>query len=98
MSIGRTFKEALQKGIRSMEVRRYGLGLDRNDRWWCDYHDRGKAAEAQREAGAKTPQGGNGAVAGSRAAEAPPDWREQAAGKSGYTRRLPRSSPCEHLR
>jgi len=33
MSIGRTFKEALQKGIRSMEIRRFGLGLDRNDQW-----------------------------------------------------------------
>ncbi len=33
MSIGRTFKESLQKGIRSMEVKRYGLGLDNNDKW-----------------------------------------------------------------
>ncbi len=33
MSIGRTFKEALQKGIRSMEVKRFGLGLDHNDKW-----------------------------------------------------------------
>ena len=33
MSIGRTFQEALQKAIRSMEVKRFGLGLDRNDRW-----------------------------------------------------------------
>ncbi|MHC4992164.1 MAG: carbamoyl-phosphate synthase large subunit, partial [Planctomycetota bacterium] len=33
MSIGRTFKESLQKAIRSMEVKRFGLGLDRND-WW----------------------------------------------------------------
>jgi len=33
MSIGRTFKESLQKGIRSMEVKRYGLGLDGNDKW-----------------------------------------------------------------
>ncbi len=33
MSIGRTFKEALQKGIRSMEVKRFGLGLDPNDKW-----------------------------------------------------------------
>jgi len=34
MSIGRTFKESLQKGIRSMEVKRYGLGLDANDKWF----------------------------------------------------------------
>ncbi|MFA6134108.1 MAG: carbamoyl-phosphate synthase large subunit [Phycisphaerae bacterium] len=34
MSIGRTFKESLQKGIRSMEVKRFGLGLDTNDKWF----------------------------------------------------------------
>ncbi len=34
MAIGRTFKEALQKAIRSMEVKRFGLGLDRNDQWF----------------------------------------------------------------
>ena len=34
MSIGRTFKESLQKGIRSMEVKRFGLGLDANDLWF----------------------------------------------------------------
>jgi carbamoyl-phosphate synthase large subunit len=28
MSIGRTFKEALQKGIRSMEIKRFGFGFD----------------------------------------------------------------------
>jgi len=33
MAIGRTFKEALQKGIRSMEIKRFGLGLDENDVW-----------------------------------------------------------------
>jgi len=33
MSIGRTFKESLQKGIRSMEVKRFGFGLDHQDRW-----------------------------------------------------------------
>jgi carbamoyl-phosphate synthase large subunit len=32
MSIGRTFKEALQKAIRSMEISRFGLGWDRKDR------------------------------------------------------------------
>ncbi len=35
MSIGRTFKEALQKGIRSMEVGRFGLGLDPHDAWFA---------------------------------------------------------------
>src|SRR5437868_4588077 len=33
MAIGRTFKEALQKGIRSMEVKRFGFGLDAQDAW-----------------------------------------------------------------
>ena len=33
MSIGRTFKESFQKGIRSMEVKRFGLGLDGCDKW-----------------------------------------------------------------
>lgn len=31
MSIGRTFKEALQKGLRSLEIGRFGLGADRED-------------------------------------------------------------------
>ena len=39
MSIGRTFQEALQKAIRSMEVKRFGLGLDRNDRWLAARRD-----------------------------------------------------------
>jgi carbamoyl-phosphate synthase large subunit len=32
MSIGRNFKEALQKGIRSLEIQRYGLGFDGKNR------------------------------------------------------------------
>jgi len=31
MSIGRTFKEAMQKGLRSLEIGRYGLGADGRD-------------------------------------------------------------------
>jgi len=31
MSIGRTFKEAFQKGLRSLEIRRYGFGADGRD-------------------------------------------------------------------
>ena len=31
MAIGRTFKEALQKGLRSLEIGRYGLGADGQD-------------------------------------------------------------------
>src|SRR6184192_473547 len=33
MAIGRTLKESLQKVIRSMEIKRFGLGLDGNDKW-----------------------------------------------------------------
>ncbi|MCC6230980.1 MAG: carbamoyl-phosphate synthase large subunit [Phycisphaerales bacterium] len=33
MAIGRTLKESLQKAIRSMDVKRFGLGLDKNDKW-----------------------------------------------------------------
>ncbi len=32
MSIGRTFKEALQKGLRSLEIKRFGLGGDGRDK------------------------------------------------------------------
>ncbi len=33
MAIGRTFKESWQKAIRSLDVKRFGFGLDRNDKW-----------------------------------------------------------------
>lgn len=33
MAIGRTFKEALGKGLRSLEIGRYGLGADGKDPW-----------------------------------------------------------------
>jgi carbamoyl-phosphate synthase large subunit len=42
MSIGRCFKESFQKGIRSMEVKRYGFGLDKNDLWLT--HRKARAA------------------------------------------------------
>ncbi|RMH29648.1 MAG: carbamoyl-phosphate synthase large subunit [Planctomycetota bacterium] len=48
MAIGRTFKESFQKVIRSMEVKRFGFGLDRNDLWL--EHGRsedGRAADGQ---------------------------------------------------
>jgi hypothetical protein len=32
MAIGRTFKEALQKGLRSLEIGRHGLGSDGKDK------------------------------------------------------------------
>ena len=46
MSIGRTFKESLQKAIRSMEVKRFGLGLDANDKWLeARRHEGGSVAD-----------------------------------------------------
>ncbi|MAW41769.1 MAG: carbamoyl phosphate synthase large subunit [Phycisphaerae bacterium] len=42
MSIGRTFREAFQKAIRSMEVKRHGFGLDPLDPWLA--HQRGDAS------------------------------------------------------
>ncbi|HVT82017.1 MAG TPA: carbamoyl-phosphate synthase large subunit, partial [Phycisphaerae bacterium] len=47
MSIGRTFKEAFQKGIRSMEVKRFGLGLDKIDKWWKAEQRRSKKQGAR---------------------------------------------------
>jgi len=41
MAIGRTFKEAFQKCIRSMEIQRYGFGLDDNDAWLKSMRQRG---------------------------------------------------------
>jgi carbamoyl-phosphate synthase large subunit len=41
MAIGRTFKEALQKGIRSMEVKRFGFGLDKYDKWLNSHRSMG---------------------------------------------------------
>ncbi len=50
MSIGRTFKESLQKGIRSMEVKRFGLGVDANDKWLqAKRSDEGQATDGDIE-------------------------------------------------
>jgi carbamoyl-phosphate synthase large subunit len=37
MAIGRTFKESLQKALRSLEVGRFGLGCDTKDLWGTPY-------------------------------------------------------------
>src|SRR5579864_51796 len=36
MAIGRTFKESLMKGLRGLEIGRFGIGSDRLDRWGTD--------------------------------------------------------------
>ncbi len=61
MSIGRTFKEALQKAIRSMEVKRFGLGLDKNDKWLAA--KRVVESGEFRLTGERTPETPNGLVA-----------------------------------
>ena len=55
MAIGRTFKEALQKGIRSMEVKRFGFGLDKYDKWLNAR--KGTQASVHAESSDKTTQG-----------------------------------------
>ena len=72
MSIGRTFKESLQKCIRSMEIKRFGLGLDANDLW----------LRARQAGGTPSPSSGappTETLMGRRDGEAEPDWKEQAA-------------------
>ncbi len=54
MSIGRTFKEALQKGIRSMEVKRFGLGLDKIDKWWRNEMRNAECGMRKEEGAVKT--------------------------------------------
>ena len=69
MSIGRTFKESLQKGIRSMEIKRFGLGLDSNDKWL-----------AARRRGELVPSGGEVGtepIRGRRGGEAAADTKEE---------------------
>jgi len=87
MSIGRTFKEALQKGIRSMEIKRFGLGLDGNDKYLAAR----RAGQAAGPISAVPEWVGQELVLGvdhsrkvptlkgRRAGEALPDWREESA-------------------
>ena len=87
MSIGRTFKEALQKGIRSMEIKRFGLGLDGNDKYLQTLREgkaRGPVETVPEWVGdhvqlgvgydAKVP-----VLKGRRHGEGLPDWKENAA-------------------
>jgi carbamoyl-phosphate synthase large subunit len=49
MAIGRTFKEALQKGLRSLEIGRYGLGADGKDNWDGEQPLGAKSSNSSRE-------------------------------------------------
>ncbi|HNO76956.1 MAG TPA: carbamoyl-phosphate synthase large subunit [Phycisphaerae bacterium] len=82
MAIGRTFKEAFQKCIRSMEIKRVGYGLGVNDKWLMA---EGEAPSNAADDGAvwldafgqdASPR--QAAVQSSSLAEAPGDWLEQA--------------------
>jgi len=70
MAIGRTFKEAWQKCIRSMEVQRFGFGLDQNDKWLSAQASSGRTMS--RNAPDKSTR-----LGGSTRTEAPPDTEEQ---------------------
>jgi carbamoyl-phosphate synthase large subunit len=82
MAIGRTFKEAFQKCIRSMEIKRPGYGLHPNDKWLeAQQRDALGADDTEsvwidafgHEAGPATPVFG-----GTTLGEAPADIHEQA--------------------
>lgn len=92
MAIGRTFKEAFQKCIRSMEIQRAGYGLDKNDRWLASAHkrhadgdsgaydalvERRSMASAGDESDVRTHP--SGLLLGSRQGEAPADTEESSA-------------------
>jgi carbamoyl-phosphate synthase large subunit len=78
MAIGRTFKESLQKAIRSMDIKRFGLGLDRNDKWLQAV----RAVEHARTAGSPPPDdttsdpgtGGRTSLGARTADGAPIEW------------------------
>jgi carbamoyl-phosphate synthase large subunit len=90
MAIGRTFKEAFQKCIRSMEVKRFGFGLDDNDAWL-------KAMRAREAAVARACDEGS-VIGGSTATEAPPDVEEEHASQwpiPDEVLRAKLASPCQ---
>jgi carbamoyl-phosphate synthase large subunit len=56
MAFGRTFKEALQKAIRSLEQDRYGLGADGKDSYQFDLLSMGEREAARAEVLARLPK------------------------------------------
>ncbi|MCH9001878.1 MAG: carbamoyl-phosphate synthase large subunit, partial [Planctomycetes bacterium] len=79
MAIGRTFKEAFQKCIRSMEIKRFGYGLDANDKSLAATL-RGRKTEKARGTDSEGPRSSldvdRRTLGGSTATEAPPDTEE----------------------
>jgi len=82
MAIGRTFKEAFQKCIRSMEIRRPGYGLHANDKWLeslvPDVPREGAEMSIWFDAFGKEAAPPHNLVIGSTLGEAPVDWKEHA--------------------
>ncbi|OQZ06775.1 MAG: hypothetical protein B6D36_03290 [Planctomycetes bacterium UTPLA1] len=100
MAIGRTFKEAFQKCIRSMEIQRAGFGLDRNDRWLTSAHERfaGGQADAYRTLQNREEVADEAIMLGSRQGEAPADVDESTATHWPIDRAALRqklSTPCQ---
>ena len=80
MAIGRTFKEAFQKCIRSMEIKRPGYGLHPNDKWLeAELPTRQFSDEdtVWLDAFGETATMSGPTVGGSSLGEAPPDWQEE---------------------
>src|SRR5204863_1063126 len=99
MAIGRTFKEAFQKCIRSMEIQRAGYGFDRNDRWLRAAHQRyaSGVADAYKSLDHRE-ETSDGFVLGSRLGEAPADVDESSATHWPIDPQVLRSkleSPCQ---
>jgi carbamoyl-phosphate synthase large subunit len=80
MAIGRTFKEAFQKCIRSMEIKRAGYGLAGDDKWLESVQADREEDEADTWVDALGVNGhaGAAAIVGSSLGEPPADVREQA--------------------
>ncbi|MCC6320969.1 MAG: carbamoyl-phosphate synthase large subunit, partial [Phycisphaerales bacterium] len=78
MAIGRTFKESFQKAIRSMDIKRYGLGLDKHDRWLTAMRSVQQGALVVERGGGGGGGGGGGAKDPTRTSAsvdlAPPEW------------------------
>ena len=69
MAIGRTFKESFQKVIRSMDIKRYGFGLDKHDRWLMAMRSVQEGALVVERGGAADPRRTSASVD-----LAPPEW------------------------
>jgi carbamoyl-phosphate synthase large subunit len=95
MAIGRTFKEALQKGIRSMEVKRFGLGLDYYDKWLKSVR-RGAGilpASAAAVSAAENPKGAKGDKPVQKAGQVPEEGPPYPIDDGKLRRKL--SIPCQ---